>query len=58
MRRRKKHKRIRPRNIAAEALASPLHKLRVVKPKKGKGSYRRRTKHARGRRVHLPINSS
>lgn len=56
MRRRKKHKRIRPRNIAAEALASPLHKLRVVKPKKGKGSYRRRAKH--GRRVRLPVNSS
>lgn len=56
MRRRKKQKRIRPRNIAAEALASPLHKLRVVKPKKGKGSYRRRAKH--GRRVRLPVNSS
>ena len=43
-------RRIKRPNPFARALASPLHRLRVVKAKKGKGSYKRRPKHSSGRR--------
>lgn len=39
----------KPRNGLARALRSPLYRTRTVKPKKGKGSFQRRPKHA-GRR--------
>lgn len=34
-------KRIHPRNLAAKALRAPVFRMRVVRPRKGKGSYRR-----------------
>lgn len=37
--------RIRPRNLAAKALREPACRMRVVRPRKGKGSYRRTRKH-------------
>jgi len=40
----------KPTNPFAQALASPLLRLRLVKAKKGKGSYKRRPKHSSGRR--------
>ena len=43
-------RRIKRTNPFARSLASPLHRLRVVKAKKGKGSYKRRPKHSSGRR--------
>ena len=36
---------MKPRNPIARRLADTLFHLRRVKPKKGKGSYRRRPKH-------------
>jgi|GEM_PF-2304075 len=40
---------MKPRNPSARRLADRLFHLRRVKPKKGKGSFRRRPKHqARG----------
>ena len=44
-----KRRRKRP-NPFARILASPLHRLRIVKAKKGNGSYKRRPKHSSGRR--------
>ena len=43
-------RRIKRTNPFARVLASPLHRLRIVKAKKGKGSYKRRPKHSSGRR--------
>lgn len=40
--RRKRKKRVKRRSAAARALASPLYRPRVVKPKKGRGSYVRK----------------
>lgn len=39
---------MKPRNEAAIALRSRLFKGRTVRPKRGKGSYQRNTKHKRG----------
>lgn len=33
--------RIRPRNRAAQALRTPQCRQRIIRPRKGKGSYRR-----------------
>jgi stalled ribosome alternative rescue factor ArfA len=42
----------RKRSAAAKALATPLYKQRIVKPRKGRGSYRRfNTFNLKGRRT-------
>jgi len=46
-------RREKPPNPFAQALASPLLRLRLVKAKKGKGSYKRRPKHSSGRRFFM-----
>jgi len=41
---------IKLRNPFARVLASRLYRRRMIKAKKGKGSYKRRPKHSLGRR--------
>ncbi|MCH7831612.1 MAG: ribosome alternative rescue factor ArfA [Proteobacteria bacterium] len=43
-------RKIKLRNPFARVLASRLYRRRMIKAKKGKGSYKRRPKHSSGRR--------
>lgn len=41
---------VKPCNFIAKALQSPLFRSRVLKPKKGKGSYKRKGKYHEDRK--------